>query len=384
MALLNDNVEQRDRANELIAYHSRISQAMNVERTNLESGLIPVSAYIVTACCEAFYRYPDMTRSITAVADPFELGRAGRRPGSQINPVFLWSVANFYLVGRKVLVGFGVTPDSVPDTYSVLSFWERAALGYRGDGHRQAWDAGFSACTYDAGVIATLVEEAVAVTDGAALEAGTSIGRDIVKRFNATLVSYLFLMYFDTRVGTGDTGPYDLGDGRVLVVRDFYKLGPSDFWWSDVAREIPHSHLTMGLILKGVSVKVNDWGTSVTDPEDYLDHLVGFSLFATDPNTGRLLPLPHSEIDTFTAQVRKAQSQHYRNIAAMSRAEKIRCGAYVYFSFLRPFAEEAGVTSDLDWTVPRDTLGPVYDMIEPIDGGNLVPDPDQEYYAPLP
>ena len=34
---------------------------------------------------------------------------------------------------------------------------------------------------------------------------------------------------------------------------------------------------------------------------------------------------------------------HYRAITAMTRDEKIRCGAYVYFSFLRPFALEAGI-----------------------------------------
>ena len=38
----------------------------------------------------------------------------------------------------------------------------------------------------------------------------------------------------------------------------------------------------------------------------------------------------------------------------MSREEKIRCGAYVYFSFLRPFAAVAGIADELDWTVPRD------------------------------
>ena len=38
----------------------------------------------------------------------------------------------------------------------------------------------------------------------------------------------------------------------------------------------------------------------------------------------------------------------------MSRDEKIRCGAYVYFTFLRPFADVAGVADQLDWTVPRD------------------------------
>ena len=40
-----------------------------------------------------------------------EIGAAGRRPGSQINAVYLWSTANIYLVGRKLLTTFGLADD---------------------------------------------------------------------------------------------------------------------------------------------------------------------------------------------------------------------------------------------------------------------------------
>ena len=65
-----------------------------------------------------------------------------------------------------------------------------------------------------------------------------------IKRFNATVVNYLFLLYFDTRVGTADAGPYPLPDGRTLLVRDYYQLAESDFGWSSVARDVPYDHLT--------------------------------------------------------------------------------------------------------------------------------------------
>jgi len=55
--------------------------------------------------------------------------------------------------------------------------------------------------------------------------------------------------------------------------------------------------------------------------------------------------------------VRTTQKQLYRSIAGMSRDEKIACGAYVYFTFPRPLAEEAGIAAQLDWTVPRDSVG---------------------------
>ena len=62
--------------------------------------------------------------------------------------------------------------------------------------------------------------------------------------------------------------------------------------------------------------------------------------------------------------------------------EKIRCGAYVYFSFLRPYAEEAGLTG-VDWTVPRDIPGPLYELVSAMEGDNAGVDEDGPYYAPL-
>ena len=52
----------------------------------------------------------------------------------------------------------------------------------------------------------------------------------------------------------------------------------------------------------------------------------------------------------------------------------------MYFSFLRPFAEIAGVADELDWTVPRDVPEPLYQLFSAIQGENAsVPD-DGPYY----
>ncbi|MHB8665160.1 MAG: hypothetical protein ACYDH6_20970 [Acidimicrobiales bacterium] len=373
--------QRRAETNRLIAYHSTISGQMTLERTALESALIPVSAYILVAATEAWFRHPEMIAAIDAAKPAGDIGAAGRRPGSQINAVYLWSLANIYLVGRKLLTSFQLVEDAVDPTHTMLEFWERAALGYHVDGHRQAWDAGFVLRPYDDDVVAALMAGVRPVASGAE--------RDRIKRWNATVMSYLFLLYFDTRVGTGDSGPYPLADGRVLLVRDFYRLGPSDFWWSDVAKAMPYSYLTAALVLDGVDLKVNDWGTSITDPEDYLDHLVGFGLFTTDSPDRSLRPVDPGELDDLLAEVRSTQRLLYRSIAGMSRDDKIACGAYVYFTFPRPLAEEAGIADRLDWHVPRDTLVPrdpvgrLYDLLSPISGANEAPDLSVDYYAPI-
>ena len=377
--------ERRLRANELIAYHSPISHRLTSERTSYQSQLIPVTPYILVACGETFVRYPEMMRTIDAAMPAEQIGASGRRPGTQVNTVYLWSIANFFLVGRKVFTQFDPSLDSTDAAYTVLDFWDRAARGFRGDGTRQAVDAGGVVHAYDRDVVRQLAESAVAVDREL---------RPRLQRFNATLVNYLFLLYFDTRVGSGDTGPYDLGAlglgpaGRTMIVRDFYRMGPSDFWWSDVAADVPYQHLVAGLVLEDVSVSITDFGTSNTDPEDYLDRLVGFSLFTTDGEPpGSMRPVPLDEIDGIMAACRAAERSHYRRIAAMDADEMIRCGAYVYFTFLKPFAEAAGVADQLDWTVPRDVQPPVYDLLVAV-GTELgsQPPPEEspeEYYLPL-
>lgn len=367
--------EMKAEANRLIAYHSPISKQLTLERTSYTSQLIPVTAYILVACVEAWYRYPEMMRRIDAARPAEEIGAAGRRPGSRINTVYLWSIANFWLLGRNVARMADPSQDDVEAAFTVLDFWDRAAAGFRADGTRQAHDAGGIVRPYDDAVIETLLDGVIEVDDARRAE---------IRRFNSTLVNYLFLLYFDTRVGAGDTGPWPLPDGRTLLVRDFYRMAESDFWWSDVARDVPYHDLTAALVLDGVDVRITDFGTANTQPDDYLERLVGFSLFTTDTPDGSLAPVPLDELDDLVDVVRQAQAAHYRNVAAMTRDEMIRCGAYVYFTFLRPFADAAGLGDELDWTVPRDIAEPFYQLLSAIEGSDAVIDPDAEYYPPIP
>lgn len=364
-------------ANRLIDYHAPISKALTAERTSLESALIPVTAYIVVACAESFLRYPEMMRRIDAALPAQEIGRRARRPGCQVDTCYLWSISNFFLLGRKIMAMIDPGADDVRDTAFVLDFWERCAMAYRGDdGTRQAWDTGTST-PYPAPIVDALLASVTPIADDE--------HRALVKRFNATLVNHLFLLYFDTRAGYGDTGPYTVPGHptQSLLVRDFYRLAEGDFPWSSVAKDVPYHHLTAALVLDGVSSTFTDFGTSNHTPEDYLDHLVGFALYTTDGlPPGELRPVPVEEYDAIIAAVRSAQSQHYRNIAAMSRDDKIRAGAYVYFSFLRPFAEEAGVADELDWAVPRDLPDPVYELMSAMQGENAGVEDDGPYYAP--
>jgi hypothetical protein len=368
----------RDAVDRWIRYHGEVSYALTMERTALESALIPVSAYIVIACVECYRRYPEIIDQITRAADPEDLGRAGHRLTTQIDPVHLWAVPNFFLVGRKVLGAAGLIDpaEDVTRLATVFDFWSRAAGAYRfDDGTYQAADAPGAATPYRA-----YIDDIVALCE----PVGDDTHRASISRLNALLTSYLFLLWFDTRSGYQDTGPYELEDGRVVLLRAYNRLGVSHFPWStEVSAAMPQDEVLGAFVLRDAQLRVTDFGTSVTEPADYWPRVDAFAFF--DVSRGALIRLDEPERAALAGAAKTAQKDLYRRIAAMERRDKINAGAYVYFTFLRPFAELAGV--DVDWTVPRDSLD-LYPLLELIDGSlepppGTPPETPENYYAPL-
>ena len=371
---------RRDLVNGWLATINPITKRLVAERTSYSSQLIPVTPYVMVSCIEAFLRYPDVVATIAAAMEPEEIGMEARRPGCQANSVFLWGVANFFLIGRNVLRAVDPAVDDGPNAldraHTVLDFWARTSRAYRGGDHLHAAEVDDRLDVFDEDTVSALVAAAIPVDDGR---------RDRIRRANATIINHLFLLYFDTRVGHGDTGPYLLADGRKAIIRDYYRLAESDLAWSSVAGGVPYGNLTAVLVLEpGVEVRITDFGTTVSTPEDYLDHLSGFALFTSDGvRPGQpLTPLSDDEMDAVASTARVAQRHHYRDIAAMGRDQRIASGAYVYFTFLRPFAELAGVADDIDWTCPRDTPADLYPLVT-ADVETPTSDPDADPYPPF-
>jgi hypothetical protein len=190
-----------------------------------------------------------MVREIAAKMPPEEIGRAGHEFANQIDPVHLWAVPNFTLLGRTVLAGAGVIDQDrvVADLAPVVDFWERASRAYRfDDGTHQAWDADG---------IATPYRDHVDAIVRACRPVQRDDERARMSRLNALVTSYLFLLWFDTRSGYQDTGPYRLPDGRVMLLRSFNRLGVSHFPWStEVSTAMPYSDVLAAFVLDGVDL----------------------------------------------------------------------------------------------------------------------------------
>ncbi|MEC7811137.1 MAG: hypothetical protein VYB07_08150 [Actinomycetota bacterium] len=330
-----------------------ISAHLMAERTGYSSQLIPVTSYVTVSAIEAFLRYPEVIGVITQSMEPEEIGTLARRPACQANSVFLWGVANFWLLGRNIMSLIDPSLDDVSSAYKVLDFWGRVSRSYRGGDFLHSADNGNRIDVLKPSQLDSLMQSASPVDDDR---------KALIRNLNATLINYLFLLYFDTRVGHGDTGPYKLEDGRTIIVRDYYRLSKSDFWWSEVAAELPYENLTAIFVLDPtVEVTVTDFGTSVTTPEDYLNNLESFAIFAS--KNGHLEPIDDDQFENFVSEIKQVQKIHYRNIVAMDRDERIKCGAYVYFTFLRPFAQIAGVEKEIDWECPRDIPKDIYPLV---------------------
>ena len=57
----------RDEVNRMLRYHGGIAHALTVQRTALESALIPVTAYILISGVECYRRHPEMMTEIAIV-----------------------------------------------------------------------------------------------------------------------------------------------------------------------------------------------------------------------------------------------------------------------------------------------------------------------------
>ena len=354
-----------ERVNELIAYHELVLRELAGRRTNLTSGLIPVREYILLSNIESWHRWPEIMARLDAEIGAEEIGRRLREPGHDVGAAYFWAIATLTLAGRTVREKMAMDPPDCFERVSVaLDFWERCSAAWRGDGFAQAWDAGDVVRPYPAEVIARLDDHATPVGDDG------SDSHALARRFLASMMQYLFLLYMDTRMGTSDSGPYAIGDGRTMVVREFFALDGNWMPWGDVAAAVPHTGLVCALVFRpGVQNRVTDFGTINSVPVDNLQYLERLAIFASDGHGG-LTPLGHDAMVDLLATTKKAQADLYRRINGWTPAEKIEAGAHVYFrGLIRPFTVVAGIDDQFDWAVPRDAVDfvPFLELLPPSD-----------------
>ncbi len=341
--------------NNLMQINTDESYWLCVTRTVQESKLFPVPAYMMLSYLMAFYRYPSLLRKIEARMPAEEVGDRARAMGMKIqNPGVSWGLPCFYLLGREWLINLGLLrpTDAIEDLVSVMDFWKRFQLAYhRNDGHLNNWQFGHRS---------QILPERQAQVYHADLwdcEAGDEL-HAAAQGFMASASQYGFLISCESRISLHNHGPYALGDGREMLVRDFMDLAESDFpWLDDVAEGVEFNNLTVPMAVRDCHFYlVDDWGSFEAKPEFSADRLVGVGLYTSDSLSDGMVPVGMASrgelAETFRRldrQVREATNRLWRRIAGWSRDQMMDAGAITYFAICKDLAHVAGVYDPADW-----------------------------------
>ena len=315
------------------------------------SGMIPRQEYELLALMHEFYRWPElisMTTREIGVQGVLDIGASSRTEvGTKINAVHDWSLgAVGFGMGRCALLALeAIKPDDyIEESSTILKFMQRVLWGKRKDGWILNSQDRYRCQIHEPAFLETLQ------TSVEALEPN-SPRHDALIQFNAAAELLSFLDHFDCRLGLGDTGPYRLANGNLLIIRDLF-CNEDAYHWSDVCdhEQVPHCYTiileidpnSMGL----QEIRVNDISTTFTRPKNYIPHVVGAGGFVREKwNTpiDEIYPVAISELPPRLAGIQNATLKLYTKLSKMSRRQLITNGMYVYYvGMILPHLRRAG------------------------------------------
>ncbi|HEX4107889.1 MAG TPA: PEP-utilizing enzyme [Solirubrobacteraceae bacterium] len=325
--------------------------------TEGESGLIPRQEYECFGCVQQWLRYPAFYRLIleqVGVEGLIDLGRTARRePASKANMLHIWCTGFTPMFGRAILGELGIRDPAADaeDVALVAQFMRRLYMGMWEKEGAELFTSmrGYKGAVLDRSWIERFARDAQPVGDGER--------RALFTSFNASTEVLGFLLHFDNRSGLNDSGPYDLGDGRFMIVRDHFLHDPM-YHWHDVAEQLPHCFTQAMIFDTGgadLDVALMDGGTTFTEPANYLQYLQSAAVYVRErweTPAAEIRLIDDAEMQRYLDICGPATTALYKRIASMPPRDKIMAGAQVYYSeFVVPFARLAGV-----WEQMRDEL----------------------------
>ncbi len=371
-----------DEANELQRYMAwNIWDVLALRATEGESGLIPRQEYECFGCVQQWQRYPGFYRLIlerVGARGLIDIGATARRePANKVNLLHVWCSGFTPLFGRAILgeLGIASTDERAEDTRLLLQFMRRLYKGLWDEGDMFTSMRGYRAPMLDQQWIDRFTADQSTLEDPER--------RRLFNAFNAGTEMLGFLLHFDNRSGLNDTGPYDLGDGRFMIVRDHFLHDPM-YHWHDVAEELPHC-LTQAMVFNPgdapLDLALMDGGTLFTKPGNYLKHLESAAVYVReswDTPASEIRKLDDAEMQAILDRCAPATDKLYRRIAGMSDRDKISCGAQVYYGeFVAAVARAAGVweqmVEELDfWELDEVASQAYYPLVRDGLGAQLV------------
>ncbi len=313
--------------------------------TEGESGLIPRQEYETVAFVQQWLKFPHLYDQITEAAGGsdglVELARThSSRPADKLNNTRAW-VNICTLMGRGLLTSLGLQEphDRLHELNTAIQFQRRIQHGVYGPGHGFISGRNYKPRTLDQQWIDRFYEERQPVEHAES--------QAFCRKFNAATEVFGFLLMFDTRSATNTSGPYELPDGSVMLVRDHFLNEPLYPWIDDAAGSLPYC-VTQAMIFDATAPEfnINDIGTTFTPGHaDYWKALTHFSVYRKDRwDSEELTLIDTDEQREITQQSQRGVQRMYRRIASMSRRDRIMAGVLVYTrEMMAPFARPVGL-----------------------------------------
>jgi hypothetical protein len=314
--------------------------------TEGESGLIPRQEYETISFLQIWSLYPQMMREITeeiGVDGVIGLGAMKRREvGTKNNITRNWSPQNCCHLGRAIAVELGLeSPSERQGELEVaIQFSRRLMYGTWGAGPGFACGRDYKVRVLEDDIVERLLTDERRLDDPEL--------RGTFRQFNATTELLGFLAHYDCRFGLQDTGPYPVPGGGFMLVRDHWLHEPA-YPWTASTESLPYC-VVEAMVFRPdepMEVRINDIGTTFTEPTDYLRHLSGVAVYVKereDTPVSELRLIDAAEMQSITAKASAAILELYKMLAAKDRDQKIRDGINVYATdHIRPLAKAAGV-----------------------------------------
>ena len=342
-------------ANSFLRNLSDTTYWLCITRTVQESKLFPMNPYMLLSYLNSFYRLPTLLREIDAVTPAEELGDRVREGSFKVDTVnAAWGMPTFYLLGREMLLSWGLVrpQDAVEDVLDVLDFSRRFNLSYhRNDGHSTNKEFGDRSQFLPERTLDGFHEQLWGVRSGDRLHTATV-------KLLAQLSQYAFLAHCECRVGIHNSGPYQWGDNRQLLVRDFFDLTEGDYPWLDgIGLTLPHNNLTIPIVFADTNFRlVDDWASFEAEPSYDAANIAAVGMYTCDPLTEGYVPVGMGNaeelaetMENYRDILAEATADLWKRMASWTREQMVDAGALVYSSVGKDFAHLAGTYRQSDW-----------------------------------
>jgi hypothetical protein len=322
-----------DEIDDYLAYSGwNLWDLLAARQTEGENSLIPRQEYECTGFLQCWLQYPRFLEAITAelgVDGLVDLWRTPRRePANKLNLVHAWACVQMPLIGRGLAVALGLErpEDRLDELNTIIQFGRRMMHGVLGEGPSFVSARGYRSPLLGDEWIDRFVADHQPLDDPTRAAA--------FRQFNAQAELFGFLLHFDARSALCDSGPYELPDGRIVIVRDHFLTAP-DYHWAGVADGLPHC-ITQAMFFgpaEDLRITVNDLATTFSEPKNYHEHLTGVAVYvrdAIDTPASDIRPLSADEQAAITRDIVPRTMKMYSLISTMTRRDRIMSGVQNY------------------------------------------------------